>query len=244
LGALPDSERQRQPSFDHYKCLPILEPGGGRVHLFVGELAGQHSEARTFSPIVGAELKLGANAHMHLPLNPAWEHALVIIEGEVSLDDKQLAPGALHYLGSRHSGIELSSKETARAVLIGGAPFGASIIIWWNFVACSVQEIQAARADWSSIAASVKCTLIEVRGSRRLPLLCGLSPVSDLSSPVRTTTPALIGGQTDIESLNPSRINRPGPVFMPIAPILNEHRMFESANTHQRVVGLVGGGTM
>ncbi|HVA55908.1 MAG TPA: pirin-like C-terminal cupin domain-containing protein [Gammaproteobacteria bacterium] len=85
---------------------------------------------------------------MRLPLNPAWEHALVIIEGEVSLDGKQLAPGALHYLGIRRSGIELSSKETARAVLIGGAPFGESVIIWWNFVARSAQEIQAARDDW------------------------------------------------------------------------------------------------
>ena len=146
--ALPESERQRQPSFDHYTDLPVLEPGGGRVQLFVGELAGQHSPAHTFSPIVGAELKLGANAHMRLALDPVWEHALVIIEGELALEGKQLSPGALHYLGAQRSGMELSAKSPARAVLIGGAPFGESIIIWWNFVARTAQEIQAAREDW------------------------------------------------------------------------------------------------
>ncbi|MGA9856075.1 MAG: pirin family protein [Gammaproteobacteria bacterium] len=146
--ALPNSERQRQPSFDHYTDLPVLEPGGGRVHLFVGELADQHSPARTFSPIVGAEINLAANAKMKLPLNPVWEHALVIIEGEVSLDGKQLAPGALHYIGIQRSAIEIGTKHSARAVLIGGAPFGESIIIWWNFVARTAEEIQAAREDW------------------------------------------------------------------------------------------------
>jgi len=146
--ALPDRERQRAPSFDHHKDLPVLEPGGGRVHLFMGELAGQRSKARAFSPLVGAELKCEANAKMRLQLNSAWEHALVIINGEIWLDGKQLVPGALHYLGTQRSGIELSTKDAARAVLIGGGPFGEPVIIWWNFVARTAEEIQSAREDW------------------------------------------------------------------------------------------------
>ncbi len=146
--ALPAAERQRQPSFDHYMDLPVLEPEGGRVHLFVGELAGQRSPACTYSPIVGAELNLEAGAGMQLPLNLLWEHALVIIEGEVTLDGKQLMPDALHHIGTQRSSIELSTKNSARVVLIGGVPFGESIIIWWNFVARTAEEIQAAREDW------------------------------------------------------------------------------------------------
>jgi quercetin 2,3-dioxygenase len=146
--ALPDAERQRQPCFDQYQDLPVIEPGGGRVHLFMGELAGQHSIARAFSPLVGAELKLGANARMRLPLNAMWEHALVVIEGEILLDGKRLVPGALHYLGTHRDGIEINTSNPAHAVLIGGAPFGESVIIWWNFVARSADEIHAAREDW------------------------------------------------------------------------------------------------
>jgi redox-sensitive bicupin YhaK (pirin superfamily) len=146
--ALSDTERRREPGFDHYKSLPVLEPGGGRVQVFMGALDSTESGTRAFSPLVGADLKLGANGRLRLPLNPAWEHALVIIEGEVSLEGTRLAPGALHYLGTRRSGLELASKAAAHVVLIGGAPFGESVIIWWNFVARSAEEIREAREDW------------------------------------------------------------------------------------------------
>lgn len=148
--ALPDAERRREPAFDHYKNLPVLEPGGGRAQVFMGELGGARSAARAYSPLVGADLKLGANGKLRLPLNPAWEHALVIIEGEVNLEGTRLAPGALHYLGTQRSGLELVSKNAAHAVLIGGAPFAEAVIIWWNFVARSADEIQLARDDWQA----------------------------------------------------------------------------------------------
>ena len=114
----------------------------------MGELDGARAGAREFSPMVGAELKIGANGKLRLPLNPAWEHALVIIEGELQLDGTRLAPGALHYLGTHRNGLELTSKTAAHAVLIGGAPFGDAVIIWWNFVARTAEEIRAARDDW------------------------------------------------------------------------------------------------
>ncbi|MDE1984243.1 MAG: pirin family protein [Gammaproteobacteria bacterium] len=148
--ALPEAERRREPAFDHYKNLPVLELGGGRVQVFMGELDSVRAGAREFSPMVGAELKLGANSKLRLPLNPAWEHALVIIEGELQLDGVRLVPGALHYLGTQRSGLELASKAPAHAVLIGGAPFGEAVIIWWNFVARTAEEIQQAREDWEA----------------------------------------------------------------------------------------------
>lgn len=148
--ALPEAERRREPGFDHYKSLPLLEPGGGRVQVFMGELDGTRSGTRAFSPLVGADLNLGSNGKLRLPMNPAWEHALVVIEGEIDLEGTQLAPGALHYLGTRRSGLELSSKASAHAVLIGGAPFGEAVIIWWNFVARTADEIRQAREAWEA----------------------------------------------------------------------------------------------
>lgn len=148
--ALPDAERRREPAFDHYKNLPVIEPGGGRVQVFMGELGNTRADTRAFSPMVGADIKTSANSKMQLPLNPAWEHALVIIEGEVHLEGTRLAPGALHYLGTRRNGLGLVSKTPAHAALIGGAPFGESIIIWWNFVARTTDEIQHARDNWEA----------------------------------------------------------------------------------------------
>jgi redox-sensitive bicupin YhaK (pirin superfamily) len=146
--ALPEAERQRAPSFDHYRDLPVLEPGGGLAQVFMGELGDAQAHTRAFSPMVGADLKLSANSRMRLPLRAAWEHALVVIEGQVSLDGTVLAPLQLHYLGTHRSGLELVGETAVRAVLIGGAPFGESIVMWWNFVARSADEIRAAREDW------------------------------------------------------------------------------------------------
>jgi hypothetical protein len=37
-----------------------------------------------------------------------------------------------------------------RALLIGGAPFGESVLMWWNFVVRDRDEIVAAREDWEA----------------------------------------------------------------------------------------------
>ena len=37
-----------------------------------------------------------------------------------------------------------------RVLLLGGAPFGESILMWWNFVARTTDEITAARDDWQA----------------------------------------------------------------------------------------------
>ena len=148
--ALPDAEREREPAFDHYRDLPVLEAHGGRAQVFMGELGGLRSQARSFSALVGAELRIGSRGTLRLPLDPFWEHALVLIEGELQLDGARLAPGALHYLGTRRSGVELGSTTGSRAVLIGGAPFGEAVVIWWNFVARTTDEIVQAREDWET----------------------------------------------------------------------------------------------
>jgi hypothetical protein len=37
-----------------------------------------------------------------------------------------------------------------RAVLLGGEPFGDELVMWWNFVGRSHEEIAAARTDWEA----------------------------------------------------------------------------------------------
>jgi redox-sensitive bicupin YhaK (pirin superfamily) len=85
---------------------------------------------------------------LDLPLDPDFEHALVTFDGAVNLEGKALAPDALHYLPPRRRALSLKSSGQARALLIGGAPFGESILMWWNFVARTPEEIRRARQDW------------------------------------------------------------------------------------------------
>lgn len=54
------------------------------------------------------------------------------------------------YLGIERDYVDVYSAEGARAFLLGGEPFAEEIIMWWNFVARTHEEIVEAREDWEN----------------------------------------------------------------------------------------------
>jgi len=149
-AALPDSERHRAPSFQHVAEVPALELPGGVARVFSGALAGAVSPAAHFSAIVGADVEVHAGAGMALPLEPRHEHAALLLAGECALEGQPLAAGTLYSLGARRCAVDLRSRAGARVLLVGGAPLGETILMWWNFVARTPDEIRAAREDWEA----------------------------------------------------------------------------------------------
>jgi quercetin 2,3-dioxygenase len=149
--ALPDADRETTPSFEQHRDLPVVGLDGGRATVFVGELGGSPSPARTFSPILGAEVSGEPGRRLALPLLAEFEHALVLLAGDCRLDGQRLATDTLYYLGCGRRQLVLVSEERGvRAVLLGGAPFGETVLMWWNFVARTTDEIVAAREDWEA----------------------------------------------------------------------------------------------
>ena len=146
--ALPDESRNIVPQFDHYASLPVLELGSASATLIAGTLGGVVSPAQTFSPIVGADISFHDSTKITLPLNREYEHALYVFHGDVFLDGEHLDTDALHYIGSGREDLALSGSREARLLLIGGRPFGEPILMWWNFVARTTEEIAQAREDW------------------------------------------------------------------------------------------------
>ncbi len=149
--ALPDASRATAPAFESHRALPAVDLPGCRATVFMGELAGARSPGRAFSPMVGAELLLAAGRPAAIPLDPGFEHAIVPLSGACRLEDRPLAIDTLYYLGCDRRELRLAADgEPARLLLIGGAPFGETILMWWNFVARTPDEIVAARADWEA----------------------------------------------------------------------------------------------
>ena len=146
--ALSEASRQNAPHFDHVPELPALALGACQITVLAGELHGVRSPATTYSRMVGAQVTADHNDSIALPIDPRFEHALVPIEGPVALGDRMLEPDALYYLGAGREELELSVTAGARFVLLGGEPFGETILMWWNFVARTPEEIVAARDDW------------------------------------------------------------------------------------------------
>jgi redox-sensitive bicupin YhaK (pirin superfamily) len=149
--ALPDAHRETTPAFEQHRELPTLDLDGGRATVLMGELGGVHSPARSFSPVVGAEVVGAPDRSLVIPLQPAFEHVLVPLQGDWKLAGQALAIDTLYYLGCGRRELVLSAQaEPSHILLLGGAPFGEAILMWWNFVARTTDEIVAAREDWQA----------------------------------------------------------------------------------------------
>ena len=148
--ALPELTRHNAPAFDHHPKLPALQRDGLDLSLIVGEALGMQSPAKVYSPMMGLDIRLRDVGRRRLPLDPQFEHAILPIEGKVTVEGLQAEPGALLYLGSGRDGVLLENDRPAHAFLLGGAPFGEEVLLWWNFVGRSNEEMQAAGREWQA----------------------------------------------------------------------------------------------
>ncbi|MCT9092391.1 pirin family protein [Streptomyces sp. ASQP_92] len=146
--ALPDAHRHVEPHFQHHADLPHVTAPGVDATVILGELDGAASPGSTYTPIVGADLTLTAGAETRLPLNPDFEYAVLSMSGEAHVDEVPLLPGSMLYLGCGRTELPLRAASDASVMLLGGEPFEEEILMWWNFVGRSNEEIQQARSDW------------------------------------------------------------------------------------------------
>jgi redox-sensitive bicupin YhaK (pirin superfamily) len=101
--ALPGGARPVDPHFEFHADLPVLEDGGLRATVIMGELAGARSQGKTYSPVAGVDVELTAGADRLLPLEPDLEYAMLTADGVAEVDGVELAPGSLLYLGCGRS---------------------------------------------------------------------------------------------------------------------------------------------
>jgi redox-sensitive bicupin YhaK (pirin superfamily) len=149
--ALPDAHRNRARDFQHY-APPTADLGGATARVFLGSLAGEKSPVPVYSPLLGAEIVLAAHARVLLPAEPSYEHGVLVDAGPVSLSGTRLQRAELGYLPPGAATLELANltDEPARVLLLGGAPFEEDIVMWWNFVGRSHEEIVAFREAWEA----------------------------------------------------------------------------------------------
>jgi len=146
--ALPEVSRRTEPAFAHYPELPGAGIGGFEATVFLGSLGGAESPALTFSDIVGAELTAASDASGRIPLAPAHEHVIFVAAGAADVEGTALRPGQLLYLATGREQAGLSAPAGSRVFLLGGVPLGEQLLMWWNFVARTPEEIKAAAAAW------------------------------------------------------------------------------------------------
>ncbi len=151
--ALPESARDTTRGFEHHAPQRVDLPGkAGSALVLLGELRDiDSSPVRTFTPLLGAQLDLTPGALVELALDPNHEHGVLLDRGEASLDGCHLQPGDLGCLDAGPTSMSLTAgPQGARLVLLGGAPFADEIVMWWNFIARSHEEILEQREQWQA----------------------------------------------------------------------------------------------
>ena len=146
--AQPESTRHGEPAFEHHAELPRVALGSSEATVLVGSFAGADSPARTDTAIVG--LHSTVRSGMEAQLDPSFEHAIVVIDGAVTVRGHEVAEHETAYLPVGVDELALWSDRAAEVLVLGGEPFESEILMWWNFVARTRRRSTHARSDWEA----------------------------------------------------------------------------------------------
>ena len=147
--ALPESDRDTDRDFAHF-APPPRSIGDATIRVFLGELADARSPVHTFTPLLGAQLDLEPRADLTLDVDPAFEHGVLLDQGTVEVAGTALdtADLAFQAAGGHQLSVVNRGDGPARVLLLGGPPFPDRLVMWWNFVGRSHEDIATYRRQW------------------------------------------------------------------------------------------------
>jgi redox-sensitive bicupin YhaK (pirin superfamily) len=170
--ALPESARHGEHSFVLHDPAPTWHSPGLAARVFVGSMGATVAPAQGVTALLGVELSPASSPESSpapspvsspelspgssqrrggsVPLDPSYEHLLVPLVGVAELSGESVQTGQAIYLGTGRDHLDLQLSADARVLLLGGVPFEERIVMWWNFVARTHEEIEQARLQWNA----------------------------------------------------------------------------------------------
>lgn len=149
---LPHDKRKIDPAFKHYGAakIPLVETESCKIRVIAGSLEENASPIMTFQPLTYLDVEAFENCEMRLNINPHHELAIYVCEGEIEADGQTVKRFDLAKLSNGGGEFEFSSASGARFILFGGENLPEPTVIYWNFIADSVEEAKQAALDWEN----------------------------------------------------------------------------------------------
>ena len=148
--AQPAATRDGPPAFEHHAELPRLELDRAEATVLVGDFGGADSPARRDTEHMGVELDAAGARRRRCRSAPTTSTRWWSCRAGSRWTACAVEPGVLAYLGLGRDQCRLGVAAPARALLLGGVPFPEPILMWWNFVGRSREELSEARRQWSA----------------------------------------------------------------------------------------------
>lgn len=151
--AQPDGTRDGGSAFAHHATLPEVDLGHGSGTVLVGEFGDAVSDAKVDTALTGLDAAVVAGSSTW-PLRPDFEYALYCLTGSAlvtgpGVEGATVGEGQLLDLGRGRAEIVVTTSGPTRLLLLGGEPLGEPLVMWWNFVGRSGDEIERAAAAWA-----------------------------------------------------------------------------------------------
>ncbi len=96
-------------------------------------------------PAGHTELTTARDTGGSLPLVPGHEHVIFVATGQAAAGETELSSGRLLYLAPGRDSVALTARAGTRLLLLGGDP----LLMWWNFVARTPDDITQAARAWA-----------------------------------------------------------------------------------------------
>ena len=148
---LPEHAKDVARGFQHHRPAVVDIPGG-TARVMVGDLAGASSPIVTETRLLGAEVILRPGAEWEFEVEAGFEHGLLVDIGAVEMDGVLIEKDAMGVrdAGLGHLRLHNPTDRDARLMLLGGEPFEEGIVMWWNFIGRSHEEIVELREAWQA----------------------------------------------------------------------------------------------
>ncbi len=146
--ALPDDKINMAPAFEHYPELPVVHDQGIEFTVLVGEYLKTVSPVKVHSELLGVDLYAAESTSARLALNPKFEYGFMVLEGTASINGHELTEDNMLILEPGLEQVNADIHAGSRILLIGGEPFESPILLWWNLVGRTTEELKIARQQW------------------------------------------------------------------------------------------------
>ena len=150
---LPAKDKMSPPQYQDIASSRIPTgtlPGGGQLRVIAGELAGLQGPARTFSPVVVADLTLSSRQTETLTVPASYSLMAYVLRGSATINGKLVSRGQIALTNSDGDMISIGTTTDAKLLILAGEPIQEPLAVYGPFVMNTREEILAAFDDFQN----------------------------------------------------------------------------------------------